>query len=405
MQQPNNRRRSTDTASLDEYYFSSLAGVGSSTSSLAMSPGPSHGMTFGNNSPTQSAVDLSRGPSAQGTREENGNGNGNGKHSATSLRGLINQEEESMSASPHDYLSSLPRPPFSHQQSSDSQGPINPGPSNRRIHVVSYPSDQSIPQSRSIPQRHDSLDDERSPGGYSHSSASHYSESELSSDNESFGFDVDGNPLRGGFMGPGGGDWSRSASRTEVRESVDSAFTVMDNHSTPMPSEQRERFGLSPAALQYPDPCRRTPPTSPTHNDRTPTLGGPVISSGRLAFVAPPDASQRSLDSLQTEMQASESSERMDMVKNNDEPRSAPHTQTDFGINFDKVDEEGEDTIKGRNRMTLPASASAAVFADMFASADKDKEAPRRDSLTVRDTVASPNKSPQPPPRSTLRPQ
>lgn len=368
MHHPNNKRRSTDTASLDDYYFSSLAGVGasSSTSSLAMSPGPSNPLMFGNG-PTHSAVDLSRDPSAQGINQD-----------TASLRGLINQEEES--ASPHDYLPSLPRPPFSHQHSSDSQT----GPSNRRIQIVSYPSDQSIPQY--------SHQDERSPGGYSHSSASHYSSSELSSDNESFGFDVDGNPLGHplhGLLGQGV-DWSRSASRVEVRESVDSAFTVMDNSSTPMPPSQRDRFGLSPTTY--------TPPTSPNHNDRTPTLGGPVISSGRLAFVAPPDTSQRSLNSLESEMKASGSSERMVML--NDEPRSAPPTQTDFGINFDKLDEEGEDTIKGRNRMTLPASASAAIFGDMFATPDKET---RRDSLTV--AQASPNKSPQPPPRSTLRPQ
>jgi hypothetical protein len=404
MQQPNNNRRSTDTASLDDYYFSSLAGVGasSSTSSLATSPSPSNVMTFGN-SPTHSSVELSRGPSAQELRDVTGNGD----RSTTSLRGLINQEEESMSASPNYHLSSLPRPPFSHQQSSDSQGPINPGPSNRRIHVVSYPSDQSIPQSQFNPQRQDSIDDERSPGGYSHSSASHYSSSERSSDNESFGFDVDGNPLMG-LMGRGGGqEWSRNGSRVEVRESVDSSFTVTDSQSTPMPPgpSERERFGLSPPTLQYPDPRDRTSPTSSNHNDRTPTLGGPVISSGRLAFVAPPDASQRSLNSLESEMKASESSQRMDMVRNQDESRSAPHTQTDFGVNLDHVDESGEETIKGRNRTTLPASASAAIFGDMFATPDTDKEAPRRDSLTVTDAYASPNKSPQPPPRSTLRPQ
>lgn len=408
MQQPNNKRRSTDTASLDEYYFSSLAGVGasSSTSSLAMSPAPSNGLSFGH-SPTHSAVDLSRGPSAQSMGDANGQGAGN--RSTTSLRGLITQEEESMSASPRDYLhtSSLPRPPFSHQQSADSQGPINPGTSNRRIHVVSYPSDQSVPQIN--PHRQDSIDDERSPGGYSQSSASHYSSSELSSDNESFGFDVDGNPLKGLLGTADGQEWGRSGSRLEVRESVDSSVTVTDNHSTPMAPYQRERFALSPPSLHYPDPYHRTPHTSPNH-DRTPTLGGPVISSGRLAFVAPADASQRSINSLETEMQASASSDRMDMVKSgyggvSDEPKSAPHTQTDFGVNFDKLDEEGEDTIKGRNRMTLPASTSAAIFGDMFQTPDKDKEAPRRDSLTVRDAHASPTKSPQPPPRSTLRPQ
>lgn len=316
-----------------------------------------------------------------------------------------------MSASPEDYLSHLPRPPFSHQQSSESQGPTDPGPSNRRIHVVSYPSDQSVPQLNS--QRQDSMHDERSPGGYSHSSNSHYSSSEMSSDNESFGFDVDGTALKG-LLGPDAGrDWGRSGSRIEVRESVDSSITVMDAHATPVPPSQRERFDFNPPTLNYPpshyDPYLRSPPISPNKDDRTPTLGGPVVSSGRLAFVAPPDASKRSLNALESEMQASESRERMGMVVNDDVPRSAPHTQTDFGINFDKDDEDGEDTVKGkgRHRMTLPSSASAtsAVSDHLASTPNREDEPPRRDSLSVRDANTSPNKSPQPPPRSTLRPQ
>lgn len=413
------KRRSTDTASLDEYYFSSLAGVGasSSTSSLAMSPDNSNGLLSFGTSPTPSIVDLSRGPSSQGHIRGlgQGQGQGQGSRSHASLRDLINQEGESMSlsTSPTDHLSTLPRPPFSHQVSSDSQGPVDPGPSNRRIHVVSYPSDPSVP--RINPQRQDSsaTDDDRSPGGYSQSSASHYSSSELSSDNESFGFDVDGGALRG-LLGPEAErEWGRSGSRIEVRESVDSSITVMDNHTTPMPTDNMDRFELHPPHFSYPDPHQsrgqnlspryqtQTSPTSPK-NDRTPTIGGPVISSGRLAFVAPPDTSKRSLSALQSEMQASSSRERMDVVVNDAAPKSAPPTQSDFG-QIKEGDEDGEDTIKGRNRMTLPLSASSAFFAEQVVT--PDKEAPRRDSLSVKDTNASPNKSPQPPPRSTLRPQ
>lgn len=431
------RRRSTDTTSLDEYYFSSLAGVGasSSTSSLAMSP-ENGALAFGN-SPAPSVVDLSRGPSSQGQVQGQAQGQGtrNGNRSHASLGDLINQEEESMSSSPTDYLSTLPRPPFSHHATSDSDqqaSAADPGPSNRGIHVVPYPSDQSVPR---VSPRKDSgmtaasasvsVDDERSPGGYSQSSASHYSSSELSSDNESFGFDVDGGALRG-LLGPEAErEWGRSGSRIEVRESVDSSITVMDNHATPMPTEHKERFDIHPPNLSYPDPHQSHSPRNRSHhtdsttspkNDRTPTIGGPVISSSRLGFVSPADASKRSLHALQSDVTASDSSERVGLVvtarsdangnvsatSNDSVPKSAPPTQGDFG-EIKEENEDGEDTIKGRNRMTLPASASASIFSERVTT--PDKEAPRRDSLTVRDANASPNKSPQPPPRSTLRPQ
>lgn len=328
-----------------------------------------------------------------------------------------------MSASPPNYLSPLPRPPFSHQSSADSQGPIDPGPSNRRIHVVSYPSDNAVPQVN----RQDSADqEERSPGGYSQSSgASHYSSSIQSSDNESFGFDVDGGALKG-LLGPEAQrewDRSRSASRIEVRESVDSTNTIMNNydasHATPMPSgSQSGRFDIHPPNFSYPDRHyqNRSQPTSPgassINADRTPTLGGPVMSSGRLAFIAPPDTSKRSITALESEMHKSDSAGRMNMVVNADvnPPRSAPPTQSDFGPDVKKEDDgDGEDTIKGRDRSTRPASTSI-VSASAFRSdgvLSPEKDVPRRDSLSViaREANASPNKSPQPPPRSTLRPQ
>lgn len=333
-----------------------------------------------------------------------------------------------MPTSPQNYLSApLPRPPFAHQASADSQGPIDPGPSNRRIHVVSYPSDNSVQQ---VNHRQDSMDGEdRSPGGYSQSSsASHYSSSIQSSDNESFGFDVDGGALKG-LLGPEAKrvfDESRSASRIEVRESVDSAMTVMDNYhaseatqATPMQgqSNQDGRFDTRLPNFSYPN---RSQPTSPSASisassinaDRTPTLGGPVMSSGRLAFIAPPDASKRSLNALQSEMKGSESAERINMVVNQDVPRSAPPTKSefDFGPTVKQEEgDEGEDTIKGKNRMGRPASTSI-TSASAFRTdgvLSPEKEAPRRDSLSVTGHVASPspNKSPQPPPRSTLRPQ
>jgi hypothetical protein len=280
------KRRSTGTSGgLDDYYFSSYAGVGasSSTSSFSTSPGPSHEMMFG--SPTTSNIEMSRGPSRQA----------GGSHA--NLRDLIHEEEEGETVSPEQYLSRLPRPPYSHN-SSDDRGQGDSSSPNGRMQIST--SDDN----RLHPLRQDSMDKQISPGGYSNSSASHYSSSELSSDNESFGFDVNGRPLNG-LMGPRAETaWNRSLSRIEVRESVDSSITVMDPY-TPDPPLQNERFETTPQNGRYPtthlSPRDSNAPTSPAStSDRTPTLGGPVMSSGRLANIAHPASSKSSLVSDRT---------------------------------------------------------------------------------------------------------
>lgn len=374
---PNLKRRSTGTSGgLDDYYFSSYAGVGasSSTSSLSTSPGPSHDLMFG--SPTLSNVDMSRGPSRQA----------GGSHA--NLKDLIHQEEDAGTVSPDQYLSQLPRPPYSHNSSDDrGQGQGEPSPPNGRMEI--FTSDDN----RLHPLRQDSLDNQISPGGYSNSSASHYSLSELSSDNESFGFDVNGRALNG-LMGPRAESaWSRSVSRIEVRDSVDSSITVVDQY-TPDPPPQNERFETTPQNARYPSshltPRDHNAPTSPAStSDRTPTLGGPVMSSGRLINIANPTSSKSSLVSDRT------------FNAHREEPRSAPPTQSEFGISMGGEDEEGEETIKGRNRRTMPSNSLSGLFGDTLLSPDKE----HRPSSGLSDPDPSPSKSPQPPPRSTLRPQ
>jgi hypothetical protein len=122
-------------------------------------------------SPTMSHSDMSRGPSRQDITSQ------------ANLRDLIHEEEEAESESPEQYMSRLPRPPYS-QYSSDDRG-LNPA--NGRIHINTQPSDDP----RLHPLRQDSIENQVSPS-YSHSTASHYSSSDISSDNESFGFDVNG---------------------------------------------------------------------------------------------------------------------------------------------------------------------------------------------------------------------
>lgn len=371
------KRRSTGTSGgLDDYYFSAYSGVASSsTSSLAMSPGQTqHEMMFAS-SPTMSHTDMSRGPSRQD------------RTSQANLRDLIHEEEEAEIDSPEQYLSRLPRPPYS-QYSSDDRG-AGPNPTNGRIHINTQPSDDS----RLHPSRQDSIDNQVSPS-YSHSTASHYSSSELSSDNESFGFDVNGGALNG-LMGPRvEGAWPRSVSRGEVRDSVDSSITVLDPYSTPA-NPQNERFDTTPQNAQYPtthlSPLDHNGPTSPTSTtDRTPTLGGPVMSSGRLGNITHPMSSKSSLVSDRT------------FYATREEPRSAPPTQTEFGINMGVQDDEGEETVKGRNRRTMPPNSLSGMFTDTLLSPEKDM---RQSISAASDLDPSPSKSPQPPPRSTLRPQ
>ena len=368
------KRRSTGTSGgLDDYYFSSYAGIGasSSTSSLAMSPGPSHDLMLAS-SPTTSTMDMSRESSRQNRSPQ------------ANLRDLIHEEEEAETASPEQYMSRLPRPPYSQYQF-DNRATGESSPGTGRIHI-----DTQSDHSRLRP-RQESVENQVSPS-YSHSSASHYSSSEMSSDNESFGFDVNGGALNG-LLGPRAESaWSRSASRMEVRESVDSSITVISPYSTPAQTQEAQ-LETTPQNVRYPtsylSPTDRIDPTSPgSASDRTPTLGGPVMSSGRLTEITHPQSSKTSLVSERT------------YVANREEPRSAPPTQTEFGIYMGGQDDEGEETIKGRNRRTMPPNSTSGLFTDTLLSPEKDS----RQSVSS-DGDPSPSKSPQPPPRSTLRPQ
>jgi hypothetical protein len=229
----------------------------------------------------------------------------------------------------------------------------------------------------------------------------------MSSDNESFGFDVNGAPLNG-LLGTRELAWARSGSRIEVRESVDSAITVMDPHGTPMAHGYDERPRGTPPNFRYaaghlsPRDPNGSGPTSPS-SERTPTMGGPVMSSGRLASISHPDSSKSSLALSSAETEGAGVNGRAQQHRPS-EPRSAPPNQTEFGINLDKDSEkEGDETIKGRNRMTMPPIPASEIFGDGLLS--PDKEIARRDSSSPSNVNASPSKSPQPPPRSNLRPQ
>jgi hypothetical protein len=178
-----------------------------------------------------------------------------------------------------------------------------------------------------------------------------------------------------------------------------------NQQTTPIPPPHDERFHDTPQNVRYPtshlSPRDYNGTASPgSTSDRTPTLGGPVMSSGRLTNVAHPDSSKSSLALSDASTQVRGTTRPLDTRR--EEPRSAPPTQTEFGINMGGEDEEGEETVKGRKRSTLPPTTFSGLFSDTLLSPDKES---RPSSDNQSDPDPSPSKSPQPPPRSTLRPQ
>lgn len=313
------------------------------------------------------------------------------------------------------------------------------GPSNRRIQVVSYPSSDSVP----IMNGSDGSDLE-SPGGYGESDsgfggrrpASAGSSASQYSPVDYFG-GRDGEQKRG-IMGRGKGqgqaEWENGYEARrygEQRESVASGTTVgaehfdssdepIDPHRTPIPPPFHDRsnmtapkFGYTPSSSdhQTKTPTQtQTTPTQPAFS--SPSTSHYTPSSGRLAFVAAPDVSRSSIDALEQEVRDSDDHGRMNVVQ--EEPGSAPAWQSEFGLGLGE--EEGEETVKarGRNRRTLPAMGNEdgtrmhPVETEMLSPRKHDGtkagQTPQRSSF---EETGTPNltRSPEPPPRSTLRAQ
>lgn len=508
-------KSSSNTSDGLGYYFSSYADgrTSSSTSSLslsvAMSPNTSNDASL-SASPSSSislsdvrlaqvhtqsqtltrtagegSSEMDRGQSTSQSQSRTQSQSQGG--TGTSLEELIDEEkreEESRSAdgrgSGQGFQSEpgdvpLPRPTLGGGGAGAGAGESEAGPSNRRIHVVSYPSANSVPQV-------DKNDSGISPGGFSESSgASQYSyndgrrpsipDSTGSENRDQQDFFLDpalrtGTPSdSGSFLseyrarfqeyadglsldsasasdaqseGDGAervhglmADWDEerdqgtieSGVSVGVRESMQSGTTVrparlddlgytheeeteVDEHQTPVPSmihRGRKHSVSSKSQNTTPNPSV----------DITPTIGGPapeltsakaaanataspvadLYTSGRLAFVAPADVSQQSLDELQREVEASSSRNRMSVSVAEDSAGDFGPTRTSTSDDG----EEDEDTVKGRKGIN--GNVLSAEPTGLFASPVKAlSSTPRRE----RD--ASPAKSPQPPPRSTLRP-
>ncbi|ORY25841.1 hypothetical protein BCR39DRAFT_278715 [Naematelia encephala] len=280
------RRRSTDTSGGLDYYWSSLAGAGpnSSSSSLAISPSPS--IAFGSSPGTSGLPPRSK--------------------SQLSLSSLKQVDAT---------LQSQARLPVSNDTA---------GPSNRRIHVVSYPSTDSVPISRDHVRLSSGADSESSSYSPSDALMSRSLDSSDASPVDYRGFfGSHEGEAKTPLMDPsedteyakqefGHGHGHRF---DEARESVASGSTFKpettdegdtSQHKTPMPPPWQER-----PDLQAPPRFTQYAPTSPNHQT-TPTRSSAsshyTPSSGRLAFVAPADVSRSSLDALEREVDAADSS-------------------------------------------------------------------------------------------------
>jgi len=292
-----------------------------------------------------------------------------------------------------------------------------------------------------------------SPGGWSESS--HYSNSE-SAPSRIHGARIDSvntgsssySPLdyrnmygsqfgeaRRGLLEPSTGDYEPD--RIERRNGVTSGGTYRGENPDD-PDDPVNRTPMAPVKnvmdLQFPMSQYPRQVVSPAQSDRsakqiTPTRAGfsrngsanpsprgYTPESGRIALIAPPDLSQRALDALEKEAEVAPGSDRMDVraVGRDEETQSSPASNGDFGGL--KREEEVEDTLKGRNRRTLPATTSSSSGAIVEAALPPRREEMLSPEIYGRQTPSSkgsdensgspsPARSPEPPPRSNLRVQ
>ena len=340
------------------------------------------------------------------------------------------------------------RPHLSHDVSSSYQ---DPGPSNRKIHIISYPSAGSFDEGPVT----------ASPGAWSLSASSDYSNSESAisrnhGDPKSGSLDSGGssfsqNNYRALFGSQEGEarqshfdvltahtEYGAPHNRDEARRSIASSTTFRDDGEdelhdpaqlTPMPSAYHpERLDVQPPRSHYP---RRTASPSPSDtsvmlqstptrqsNSKNPSLTSsayPSAKSGRLAFVAPPEVAASSIKALEKEVEAMRGSERIEMtVAGRPElPKGslAVLGQARQEVVEDKKEEDEELYDRRRLPATTPPASGASVEAvmpnvrDGMLSPDKyERRIPSRTgSIELNGNLDA--RSPDLPARSKLRTQ
>jgi len=439
------KRRSTGTSDALQYYWSASAGERSSSfsSSLGISPtiesSPRPGILG-------SPYTLSPNPPLHETK------------SSISLRELVEQEAQHERRSGGSNSNSMGEPPKILEEDPRDSYPSNmlrnpdmassTGPSNRRIHLVSYSSD-SMSALASQPSIPSSMHDITPPSpSSSHSADSEYSlvedepaphlsappprdastvrMSRANQGNRRGLVDADGN-LGALFDRPSYGPPTPLERSWESPTPISPAIvSPEDVWRTPTQSNMMER-----AQQQKSIAGGWSAPGSPHgDNDRTPRNSLPGVNrsdkkvdkmlaqqGGRLLFVAPPDVSRRSLDELQRDISGLGLESRgtrpriglsvnssVSLAMSSDEP-DTPHSAPAHKTSFDALDIGGD--TKGRVRPTSllppvsPLKTSSQQSFPPYNNNNNNRLTPTRnrsDSPSV-----SPSRSPEPPPKSELR--
>ncbi|KAK1920980.1 hypothetical protein DB88DRAFT_469279 [Papiliotrema laurentii] len=356
------RRRSTETSGGLDYYWSSLAGAGpnSSSSSLAVSPSPSNAML--SNSPALHPASAQQYGSSYSNLQlplpQPSSPAGSEGH--RSMPGAVPHR-----LSPHPSLPLIV-----------TLNPVDPAGHGRQ--------EVESPRSWSGESNYSAEGD--------NSGQSHYGSFRPGSLDSAPYSPVDNEPYI-----------------RQVRESITSQTTQATYHphqepldeesmKTPMapPYEDRSDRRLhAPGPLSFDKSPQRahvvspTLQTTPTRSAQSPAASGYTPTSGRVPFHLPTHETR--------------SSPLTGSAAETDQPQSAPAWQSDFG----QVVDERDDTLRGKGkRTTLPAAASGLALNAMLGG-ENDMLSPakyaRSGSASPDSRDVSPGRSPEPPPRSTLR--
>lgn len=401
------RRRSTDTSGGLDYYWSSLAGAGhnssSSSLSLALSPSPSNFAL--------AAVASS---------------------SSVNTTGLKSRSTTNLREAAKDMPGPVPLP----KTAEPATGYFGLYGMNQG----SGSSSQGLAINAAVPTSHLELE---SPGGWS--GESDYSSEDQSTNNRNgartvseSGSSFSSSPVdyrnflsshgesRRGLLDPStegsqrGDRWVRESIASQTSQTSQMTQTTYRpgprdkedeeeeprEEKTPVPPAYVDRTDLdAPGAVpldrtprqDYPSrllsPTKQSTPTRPV---ASPSASGYTPNSGRIPFTSPDR--QRTSPVYGVEVTTPS-------------PQSAPAWKSEFGA-IGLQEEEDLVTIKGRGkRTTLPAttSASSAALVDAIQSPERNMLSPQRtrdvreSSPERRTREASPGRSPEPPPRSSLR--
>ena len=349
---PSLRRRSTDTSGGLDYYWSSVAGAGpgSSTSSLVISP-----------SPSITALSL---PAPTLDPPRPGHGRMRSKSS-------INLRDPPKADAPLVPPIQAPNP---HVQTGASA--TSPGGWSDTSEYSNRDSGGPFP-ARPGPVRADTLD-------------TYYAAYSSS-------------PVRNASS-DGRGDWEKR--RAEPRESVSTVRAPPDEdsvHRTPTAPSYSDGDDLKTPQLAYDvaqfvrhsSPSTSSVAQTPTHGTHgtgaSPSASNYTPGSGRQRFYPSPSSAGSQSPNLSTPNKSPG-------PPRSPVPRSAPPTKTEFGVGPPIQRDDTEDGLKRSNRTTLPnpmSTSSSERSTDGLLSPEKDKTTQSRES--------SPGKSPEPPPRSSLR--